>query len=77
MQNNQKLIYNDVRKFGFIKIFELNNIKKYPHLKDLGPEPLQNNWNFLNILKNYIGRKRIIKNILMDQKFISGIGIFM
>ena len=28
LQNNQKIIYNDIRKFGFIKFYNLNNLKK-------------------------------------------------
>ena len=44
------------------------------HLKNLGPEPLEKNFNS-KYFKNYIfKRNRNIKNILMDQKFISGIG---
>ena len=70
----QKLIYNDVRKFGFIKL--LNN-KEYCdnlHIKHLGPEPLKAKFNYI-YFKNYIkGRNRVIKDILMDQKFVSGIG---
>ena len=46
LQNNQKLIYNDVRKFGFIKIFEFNKHGVYPHLKNLGPEPLKKKLEF-------------------------------
>ncbi len=44
------------------------------HLKNLGPEPLEKKWN-LKYFKNYIvNKKRNIKNILMDQKFVSGLG---
>ncbi len=72
--NNQKLIYNDVRKFGFIKIIKNINLEQNVHLKHLGPEPLSAKFNF-GYFKNYIkGKKRNIKNILMDQKFISGLG---
>ena len=35
-----KLIYNDVRKFGFIKLEKLKNININSHLKILGPEAL-------------------------------------
>ena len=74
LNNNQKLIYNDVRKFGFIKIYSTNSIIKSQHLKHLGPEPLEKNWNF-SYLKKYVFRKeRSIKNILMDQKCVSGLG---
>ena len=72
--NKKKLIYNDVRKFGFIKIYGSNLITKSKHLKYLGPEPLKKNWNFPYLKKYVIGRKRSIKNILMDQKCVSGLG---
>ncbi len=74
LQGNQKLIYNDVREFGFIKFFKINNYKLINHLRNLGPEPLERNCNF-KYLKNYIsGRNRSIKDILMDQRCISGLG---
>ena len=40
-KNGIKLIYNDVRKFGFIKFELINNLKNNFHLKILGPEPLE------------------------------------
>ena len=74
LSNNQKLIYNDIRKFGFIKFIKSNDFKKNVHLKYLGPEPLSAKFN-IRYFKNYIlGKQRNIKNILMDQKFISGLG---
>jgi formamidopyrimidine-DNA glycosylase len=74
LNKNRKLIYNDVRKFGFIKLYKLDNKTKISHLKNLGPEPLGKKWNF-RYFKNYIlNRKRNIKSILMDQKFVSGLG---
>ena len=72
--NKKKLIFNDVRKFGFIKIYGSNSIKKSKHLTHLGPEPLEKSWNFSYLKKYVIGRKRSIKNILMDQKCVSGLG---
>jgi len=74
LNKKQKLIYNDVRKFGFIKLYKSNDMLRISHLKNLGPEPLEKNWNF-NYFKNYIiNRKRNVKNILMDQKFVAGLG---
>ena len=72
--NKQKLIFNDVRKFGFIKIYNSQKLTKNSHLKKLGPEPLSKKWND-KYFKNFIsGRNRNIKNLLMDQNFISGLG---
>lgn len=74
LQNHQKLIYNDVRKFGFIKIINKKLLKNNDHLKNLGPEPLEKNFNFDYFKKYIYKRKRNIKDILMDQKFVSGLG---
>ena len=74
LSNNQKLIYNDIRKFGFIKFINRLNLDQNIHLKHLGPEPLSAKFN-IGYFKNYIkGKERTIKNLLMDQKFISGLG---
>ena len=50
LSNNQKLIYNDIRKFGFIKFIKTKNLDQNSHLKYLGPEPLSTKFN-MNILK--------------------------
>ena len=74
LSNDKKLIYNDVRKFGFIKFLDKDQISKNLHLKKLGPEPLHKKFSF-NYFKKYIlGKKRAIKETLMDQKFVSGLG---
>ena len=73
-KNNLKLIYNDVRKFGFIKFEKKKDIYTNEHIKILGPEPLGNFFNLKYFKKYLLGKSKIIKNLLMDQKFISGIG---
>ena len=71
--DNFKIIYNDPRRFGFLKIFNSRKIlNKY--LDNYEKEPLNKNFNF-NHLKNILsGKKKNIKNILLDQKYVSGIG---
>ena len=74
LSNNKKLIYNDVRKFGFIKFLNKDQISKNLHLRKLGPEPLHNKFSF-NYFKKYIlGKNRAIKETFMDQTFVSGLG---
>ncbi|MDC0472700.1 bifunctional DNA-formamidopyrimidine glycosylase/DNA-(apurinic or apyrimidinic site) lyase [Pelagibacteraceae bacterium] len=74
LSKGKKLVYNDVRKFGFVKVVASKNILMHPHLKFLGPEPLLKNFNF-KYLENYIqDKKKYIKSLLMDQKFVSGLG---
>ena len=69
-----KLIYNDVRKFGFLKLFKSKDIYKSNHLKDLGPEPLTKKFNINYVSKYTSNKNKTIKDLLMDQKFVSGVG---
>ena len=74
LNKNKQLIYNDIRKFGFIKTVNSKKLSKNLHLKFLGPEPLSNNFNLNYFKKRILKRKRKIKDLLMDQKFVSGLG---
>ena len=74
LNKKQKLIYNDVRKFGFIKLISINDFRNNFHIRKLGPEPLEKNYNFEYFKKFVFMKKRNIKNVMMDQKFISGLG---
>jgi formamidopyrimidine-DNA glycosylase len=69
-----KLIYNDVRKFGFIKLFQSHKVYKCSHLRYLGPEPLTKNFSINYISRYFLNKKKKIKDILMDQKFVAGLG---
>ena len=68
-----KFIYNDPRRFGYFSYFKDNeqlndNFKKY------GPEPLHKLFNQNYIFDYFRNKKKNIKNFLIDQKFVSGIG---
>ena len=69
-----KLVYNDVRKFGFIKIFNSADVFKCSHLEFLGPEPLSRSFNSSYFNKYIFNKKTKIKDLLMDQKFVAGLG---
>ena len=71
---NISLLYNDVRKFGFIKILRTDKAFLSSHLKKLGPEPLSKKFNVSYFKKQLKGKKIFLKNLLMDQKFVAGLG---
>ena len=74
LDDGSVLVYNDPRRFGLIKIVaraELNNIAE---LKDLGPEPLGRQFDADYLWKATRGRTAAIKNLLMDQRIVAGIG---
>ena len=74
LSKGYKLIYNDVRKFGFIKLFQSKNIYECKHLKFLGPEPFSKDFNIDYISNYFLNKKAKIKDMLMNQKFIAGLG---
>ena len=74
LNNGLVLIYNDVRRFGFFKLFENIKLKEITYLKKLGPEPFSVLF-CTKYVQNFIkNRKKNIKNLLMDQTFVSGLG---
>ena len=74
LNNGLILVYNDVRRFGFFKLYNNLNLNKIIFISRLGPEPFDNKFN-INYFNNFIlKRKKNIKSLLMDQKFVSGLG---
>jgi len=74
LNNGLVLIYNDVRRFGFFKLFENIKLKEIIYLKKLGPEPFSVLFCIKYVQKFIKNRKKNIKNLLMDQTFVSGLG---
>lgn len=69
-----KVIYRDPRRFGIMAITDESKLNSHPLLCRMGPEPFDNqlNWEFL--AKIFAKRNSPIKNILMDQRVIAGLG---
>ncbi len=68
-----KLIYNDPRRFGYFKI--LNTKNDYDnYFTRIGPEALDREFNLIYLKSKIKNRKKNVKNFLLDQKIVSGIG---
>jgi formamidopyrimidine-DNA glycosylase len=74
LNNGLVLIYNDVRRFGFFKLYNATQLNKIIFLKKLGVEPFSKIFNVEYFKKFIKNRKKNIKNLLMDQTFVSGLG---
>ena len=72
--NGYILIYNDIRRFGFIKFYKNMDVTNINYLNKLGIEPLSKFFNLSYFKKFTKNKKKNIKNLLMDQTFVSGIG---
>ena len=68
------LVYNDVRRFGFFKIYKKNLVMESTHIEKLGPEPLEKDFNEEILNQLMINKTQNIKHFLMDQKNIAGLG---
>ena len=70
--DNLSLRYHDTRKFGRMEIIEKQY--DYNNFKNLGVEPFTKEFN-KEYIKEYINNNnKPIKQVLLDQRFIAGIG---
>ena len=68
-----ELFYNDVRRFGWIRIEKTEDVENESFIKKLGPEPLRD--LTLDKFKEILSKtSRAIKIVLMDQEKIGGVG---
>lgn len=72
--NGSKLFYNDVRKFGWIKVVLTDEVPKLKIMVEFGPEPLTPEFTEEKFKKIVSSSNSPIKILLMDQKKIAGVG---
>lgn len=75
LNNGYSLAFCDSRKFGKVTFFETKELAKTKHLKHLGLDALDPNMTYKKF-KEILSTKPNgrIKNVLMDQNLITGIG---
>ena len=71
--SNFMIVYNDPRRFGFFKILK-NKIELKKYFYKLGPEAISSKFNFKYVKFKFINKKKNIKNCLLDQNLVSGVG---
>ncbi len=74
LNNRMAIIYNDPRKFGFVDIIKTDKLRNIKYISSLGIDALSKRMNY-NYLYNRINKSEVpIKQILLNQKIIAGIG---
>ncbi len=74
LDNGKMLALTDLRKFAKAELWDEKEFKESDYLKSLGPEPLDKSFDY-NKFKEVIERKKgKIKQVLLDQTVIAGIG---
>ena len=77
VENNNKhfiITYNDSRRFGYIDLFKKKELREHFLLSKIGVEPLGRGLTIEYLQNNFKKRVINIKNALIDQKIIAGIG---
>lgn len=75
LSDGKALALSDVRKFAKITLLQTDDVNTDPDLKNVGPEPLEPDFTFEAFSKQLLKRPHgKIKQILMDQTIIAGIG---
>ena len=71
--NGTCLRMNDPRRFGSWLWWD-GPIDEHPRLRHLGPEPLSDDFNATALHRLAQGRRVAVKNFIMDQKVVVGVG---
>lgn len=72
--NSQMLALSDLRKFAKVELWNTKELEKSEEVKSLGPEPLEKDFTFEKFEEILTKKKGKIKQVLMDQTVIAGIG---
>jgi formamidopyrimidine-DNA glycosylase len=74
MSSGAAVIFNDPRRFGYMKIIARKDLDVEPLLRGLGPEPLGNEFDAKMLARSCADRKTSLKAALLDQRVVAGLG---
>ena len=74
LDDGTRLVYNDPRRFGLLRLVARDELGAAPELAGLGPEPLGAAFDAEYLARMARGRRAAIKNLIMDQRVVAGIG---
>jgi formamidopyrimidine-DNA glycosylase len=74
MSSGADIVFNDPRRFGYMKIIARNALDAEPLLKGLGPEPLGNEFDAAMLARACAGKSTTLKAALLDQRVVAGLG---
>jgi formamidopyrimidine-DNA glycosylase len=74
MDHGARITFNDARRFGAMDLFATTAEDDHWLIRDLGPEPLGNEFHEDYLLARLKGRNTPIKSALLDQRIVAGLG---
>jgi formamidopyrimidine-DNA glycosylase len=74
LDDGAALVYNDPRRFGLMKVVDHQALDNLPEFRAIGPEPMSARFSVNYLSAKARGKKVAIKNLIMDQHIVAGIG---
>ena len=74
MSSGATVVFNDPRRFGYMKIIARSRLENEPLLMGLGPEPLGNEFDAAMLARSCANKKTSLKAALLDQRVVAGLG---
>jgi formamidopyrimidine-DNA glycosylase len=74
MSSGATVTFNDPRRFGFMKLVPRTKLEQEPSLRNLGPEPLGNEFDAKLMAQACRSKKTSLKAALSDQRVVAGLG---
>ena len=74
MSSGAAVVFNDPRRFGYMKIIARKALDDEPLLQGLGPEPLGNEFDAAMLARACASKKTSLKAALLDQRVVAGLG---
>ena len=74
MSSGAAVVFNDPRRFGYMKIIARDALDQEPLLSGLGPEPLGNEFDAAMLARACADKKTSLKAALLDQRVVAGLG---
>ena len=71
LSGDRQVTFNDPRRFGLLRVGRLDELME---LRNVGPDPLSGTFSLDDLTALARGRKKPVKNLLMDQRALGGIG---
>lgn len=72
--HNRKLVFNDARRFGMVYLSKAKELAQQKFMANMGIEPLEDEFNAEYLFNLVQGKKVPIKNYVMDNKVVVGVG---
>lgn len=74
MSSGARITFNDPRRFGLMLLVPRAELAEHPLMREVGPEPLGNEFSPSLLAAACHGKKTSLKAALSDQKVVAGLG---